>query len=60
MAPGMATRLAITAPNSLFWEKNYNSGGVVADESGRDARTAHITLVHDALHPSALTIPIGR
>jgi hypothetical protein len=39
-------------------EKNYNSGGVVADETAKDARTAHVTLYHDAAHPSALEIPV--
>ena len=33
-------------------------GGVVADEMAKDARTAHVTLYHDAEHPSALEIPI--
>ena len=32
----------------------------VTDESGKDARTAHVTLLHDAAHPSALEIPIGK
>lgn len=57
---GSRLRLAVTSLNSIFWEKNYNSGGLVAGESGRDARTAHVTLVHDAEHPSVLEIPIGR
>ena len=39
-------------------EKNYNGGGVVAKESGKDARTAHITLYHDSGHESFLEIPI--
>jgi hypothetical protein len=41
-------------------EKNYNSGGVVARESAKDARTAHITLYHDAGHESFLEIPVVR
>jgi putative CocE/NonD family hydrolase len=57
---GSRLRLAVTSLNSMFWEKNYNSGGAVEAESGRDARTAHVTLVHDAEHPSVLEIPIGR
>ena len=44
----------------FYVEKNYNSGGVVANESGKDARTAHITLYHDTEHPSALEIPVVR
>jgi hypothetical protein len=38
-------------------EKNYNSGKPVAEESGIDARTAHITLYHDAAHQSCLEVP---
>jgi hypothetical protein len=40
-------------------EKNYNSGGVVAEESGKDARITTIMLYHDAMHPSALCMPVG-
>jgi putative CocE/NonD family hydrolase len=60
ISKGSRLRLVVSSPNSVFLEKNYNAGGVVADESGKDARTAHITLWHDAAHPSALEIPIGR
>lgn len=50
----------IASPNSIFLEKNYNSGGVVLDETAKDARTAHITLYHDSEHPSAFEIPVVR
>jgi putative CocE/NonD family hydrolase len=56
---GSRLRLVVSSPNTPDLEKNYNSGGVVADETEKDARTAHITLVHDAAHPSALVIPIA-
>jgi hypothetical protein len=39
-------------------QKNYNSGGVVATETKKDARTAHVTLHHDAEHASFLEIPV--
>jgi len=58
--PGSRLRLLLRSPNSIFWEKNYNSGGVVAEESGRDARTAHVTLYHDAAHPSYLELPLAK
>jgi putative CocE/NonD family hydrolase len=51
-------RLVFDCPNSIHLEKNYNSGGDVAGESGRDAKTAHITLFHDAEHPSLLELPV--
>lgn len=60
VAKGSRLRLMVRSPNSIYLEKNYNSGGVVAAESGKDARTAHITLYHDAERPSALEIPVVR
>lgn len=60
VSQGSRLRLVVSSPNSAFLEKNYNSGGVVAAESAKDARTAHITLYHDAEHPSALEIPVVR
>lgn len=60
VSAGSRLRLVVQSPNSVFLEKNYNSGGVVSAESGKDARTAHITLYHDAEHPSALEIPVVR
>jgi uncharacterized protein len=58
VAKGSRLRLVVYCPNSSEVEKNYNSGGVVAEETAKDARTAHVTLYHDAGHPSALEIPI--
>ena len=60
VSKGSRLRLVIASPSSVFLEKNYNSGGVVADETAKDARTAHITLYHDEEHPSALEIPVVR
>jgi putative CocE/NonD family hydrolase len=58
LARGSRLRLVINSPNSIYWQKNYNSGGVVANESKKDARTAHVTLYHDAGHVSWLEIPV--
>ena len=55
---GSRLRLAFSSPNSIHLEKNYNSGGEVADESRKDARTAHVTLYQDGEHPSYLEIPV--
>ncbi len=60
IAKGSRLRLVISCPNSIYLEKNYNRGGVVAEESGKDARTAHIILYHDPDHPSYLELPIVR
>ncbi len=56
---GSRLRLILAPVNSLYSEKNYNSGGTVAEETGEDARTVHVTLYHDAQHPSALYVPIA-
>jgi len=53
-------RLIISCPNSIYLEKNYNSGGIVAEESGGDARTAHVTLYHDKDHASYVELPVVR
>ncbi len=55
---GSRLRLTLVCPNTIQLEKNYNSGGVVARESAKDARTAHITLYHDAGHQSFLEVPV--
>ncbi len=60
VAKGSRLRLVVRSINSTGAEKNYNSGGVVAAETGKDAKTAHITLLHDAEHPSALELPVVK
>jgi len=55
---GSRLRLVVYSPNSIFWQKNYNSGGVVADETAKDARTAHVKVYHDAQHASAIELPL--
>lgn len=56
---GSRLRLMIGPVNSMYAEKNWNAGGVVAKESGADARTVTVTLYHDAQHPSELSVPIA-
>jgi putative CocE/NonD family hydrolase len=60
VSKGSRLRLVVQSPNSIGLEKNYNSGGVVALETRKDARTAHVTLHHDEKYPSVLELPIGR
>ena len=55
---GSRIRLVVYSPNSIFWQKNYNSGGVVADETAKDAHTAHIKIYHDAQRPSSIDLPL--
>jgi putative CocE/NonD family hydrolase len=60
IAKGSRLRLLIKSPNSIYIQKNYNSGGVVAEESGKDARTAHVSVYHDADHLSYLELPLVK
>ncbi|HXN64214.1 MAG TPA: CocE/NonD family hydrolase [Candidatus Acidoferrales bacterium] len=60
IAKGSRLRIVVEALNSPDSEKNYNSGGAVENETVQDARTAHITLYHDAQHPSVLEVPIVK
>jgi len=55
---GSRLRLVISSPNSIFWQKNYNSGGIVADETAKDARTCHVKVYHDVKHASTIQLPL--
>jgi putative CocE/NonD family hydrolase len=57
---GSRIRLVLECPNSIQVEKNYNSGGDVASESGKDAKTGHITLFHDTSYTSELELPVVK
>jgi putative CocE/NonD family hydrolase len=53
-------RLVVGPINSIYTQKNYNSGKAVSDESMADARSVTVTLVHDQSHPSMLYVPLGQ
>ena len=53
-------RLVVGPVNSIHYQKNYNSGGIISEESRRDGRPVTVKLFHDEQHPSALHIPLGR
>jgi predicted acyl esterase len=55
---GERLRLVI-APTTLL-QMNYGSGGIVSEESARDAKTVTVTLLHDRTHASALYVPLGQ
>jgi putative CocE/NonD family hydrolase len=60
IAKGSRLRLIVSSINTPATEKNYNSGGVVAKETGKDAITAHIRLLHDGEYASVLELPIVK
>jgi putative CocE/NonD family hydrolase len=56
---GSQLRLIVGALNSPQSEKNWNSMKPVAEQSGADARVAHIKLLQSPDRPSTLTLPLG-
>jgi putative CocE/NonD family hydrolase len=59
LSKGSRLRLVFGPLKNPFFEKNYNSGGIVAQETAKDARKAVITLYHDKKHPSHLVLPVS-
>jgi putative CocE/NonD family hydrolase len=57
---GNRLRLVIGPVNSIYAQRNYNSGGVVAEDSIEDARAVTVSLFHDEARPSALYVPMGQ
>jgi putative CocE/NonD family hydrolase len=60
IAKGSRLRLRIAPVNSIYSQKNYNSGKNVIDERLQDARPVTVNLYHEAKHPSALYVPFGK
>jgi putative CocE/NonD family hydrolase len=59
LARGSRLRLTIGPIHSIHSQKNYQGGGVLVEETLRDARPVTVRLFHDAAHPSALYVPYG-
>jgi len=57
---GERLRLVIGPINSIYHQKNYNSGGVISEESMKDGRCVTVKLFHDDAHPSVLHVPLGH
>jgi predicted acyl esterase len=55
---GSRLRLVVTAVNSILWQKNYCSGGIVAEETAKDAHTCNVQVYHDTAHPSGIQLPL--
>ncbi len=59
VSKGSRLLLVLSAANSIEFEKNYNSGGVIADETIADSRPVTVALFHDAKRRSALYVPVA-
>jgi putative CocE/NonD family hydrolase len=57
---GSRLRLIVTPDQSIYQQKNYNTGGDVSAESMKDAKPVTVTLYHNRQYPSALYVPIGQ
>jgi hypothetical protein len=57
---GSRLRLVLGPVNSIHSQRNFNSGGVVAEESIADARACRVRVFHDRSHPSVLYVPFGQ
>jgi predicted acyl esterase len=51
--------LVLSAANSIQYERNYNSGGVIADESTENSRPVAVEIFHDSKRRSALYVPFA-
>nr|WP_198148657.1 CocE/NonD family hydrolase [Sphingomonas sp. Y57] len=64
VAKGSRLRLIIAPMGRLveatFAQRNFQSGGAVADETVADARAITVRLFHSAEHPSVLFVPLGE
>jgi len=56
MRPGHKLRLEISSSNFPMYERNLNTGA--SNESTSTTRVARNTVLHDATHPSFLTLPV--
>ncbi len=57
---GSRLRLILSSPNSIYIQKNYCSGAVVANETAKDAHTAHIKIYNDSKYQSVLIVPVVK
>lgn len=56
--PGHRIRLEVSSSNFPQFERNSNTGGVIADETADQYRKAVNTVYHSEEHPSHLILPI--
>jgi len=56
--PGHQIRLEVSSSSFPRFDRNTNTGGVIAEESGSEARVALNRVLHGPDHPSRLVLPI--
>jgi hypothetical protein len=55
---GHCIRLEVSSSNFPRFDRNTNSGGIIAEETEADFVTATNEVLHDADHPSHLVLPV--
>ena len=55
---GHCIRLEVSSSNFPRFDRNTNTGGVIAREALSDCRVARNTIYHDAEHPSHILLPV--
>jgi uncharacterized protein len=58
--PGHRIRLEVSSSNFPRYDRNSNTGGVIADDGEAAMETALYTVFHGPRHPSRLTLPLIR
>jgi uncharacterized protein len=56
--PGHRIRLEISSSNFPRFDRNTNTGGVIAQEGSDDVVVAHNRVLHGPNHPSRLILPV--
>jgi uncharacterized protein len=57
---GSRLRLVVGPLDSIYLQRNYNTGGDLASESREHARPVTVRLFHDRSRPSLLHVPYGH
>ena len=60
LAAGHRLRLTVSSSDFPQWDRNLNSGGPLFREPLTAGVVATQTVLHDAVHPSCVTLPVYR
>jgi len=58
--PGHRIRLEVSSSNFPRYDRNSNTGGVIAEESADEVTVAVNRILHGPAHPSRLILPVIR
>jgi uncharacterized protein len=58
--PGHRIRLEVSSSNFPRYDRNTNTGGMIAEESAEQVIVAVNRVMHGPAHPSRLVLPVIR